>query len=318
MKYNRVGNSGLKVSEIAYGSWLTFGNQVELAEAQEVIQRALDLGINYIDTADVYNNGEAERLLGEVLPQQYRGDYIVATKAFWPMSDAVTNRGLSRKHIVDSVYLSLERLKLKYVDLFYCHRFDPQTPMEETIWAIHNFICSGKIIYWGTSEWSADQIREAHAICDRRGWHKPIINQPNYSLLQRNIEKDILPTCRELGMGTANFSPLAHGILTGKYSGGKIPEGSRGANQKQNMWMKDNLENKEILNQVDKMQPIADKYGITIAQLSLAWLLHQKGISSVITGASRVSQIEDNVQASGISLTAEDFNAIADLFPIHD
>ncbi len=313
-----MGNSGLKVSEIAYGSWLTFGSQVDLDDAKEVIHRALELGINYIDTADVYNNGEAERLLGEVLPQQYRADYIVATKAFWPMGEAVTNRGLSRKHIVDSVHLSLERLKLDYVDIFYCHRFDPQTPMEETIWAIHNFICSGKIIYWGTSEWTADQIREAHAICECRGWHKPIINQPNYSLVQRNIEKEILPTCRELGMGTANFSPLAHGILTGKYSGGNIPEGSRGANQKQNMWMKENLENRELLNQVDKMQPIADKYGITIAQLSLAWLLHQEGISSVITGASRVSQVEDNVKASGISLTTEDLHAITELFPFHN
>ncbi len=316
MKYKRVGNSGLMVSEIAYGSWLTFGNQVELAEAKEVIQKALDLGINYIDTADVYNRGEAERLLGEILPQQYRANYIVATKAFWPMGDAITNKGLSRKHIVDSVHASLERLKLDYMDIFYCHRFDPETPMEETLWAIHNFICSGKIIYWGTSEWTAEQIREAHAICNARGWHKPVINQPNYSLLNRNIEQEILPTCRELGMGTANFSPLAHGILTGKYSGGKIPEGSRGANQKQNMWMKDNLSNRELLDRVDAMKPIAKKYDITLAQLSLAWLLHQPGISSVITGASRVSQVEDNVQASGIVLSTEDIATISALFPV--
>ncbi len=184
MKYKRVGNSGLMVSEIAYGSWLTFGNQVELAEAKEVIQKALDLGINYIDTADVYNRGEAERLLGEILPQQYRANYIVATKAFWPMGDAITNKGLSRKHIVDSVHASLERLKLDYMDIFYCHRFDPETPMEETLWAIHNFICSGKIIYWGTSEWTAEQIKEAHAICDARGWHKPVMTDETYTLLE--------------------------------------------------------------------------------------------------------------------------------------
>ncbi len=315
MKYRRVGNSGLQVSEIAYGSWLTFGSQIELKESKAIIKKALELGINYIDTADVYNRGRAEQLLGEVLPEQNRADYIVATKAFWPMSDAPTNKGLSRKHIVDSVYASLDRLKLSYMDIFYCHRFDPDTSLEESIWAIHNLICSGKITYWGTSEWSAEQIREAHTICEKRGWHKPIINQPNYSLLMRGIESAILPTCVELGMGTANFSPLAHGILTGKYSGGSVPKGSRGADSEQNRWMKGNLENQELLARVDRLGPIAESYGLTISQLSLVWILNQPGLTSVITGASRVSQLEENVKAAGIAIKSEDMAKIDALFP---
>ncbi len=315
MKYRRVGNSGLQMSEIAYGSWLTFGNQVELKESKAIIEKALELGINYIDTADVYSGGKAEELLGKVLPAQYRADYIVATKAFWPMGDKITNKGLSRKHIVDSVHQSLDRLKLDYVDIFYCHRFDAETPLEETIWAIHNFICSGKIIYWGTSEWSAEQIQEAHAICEKRGWHKPIINQPNYSLLARGIEDAILPTCQKLGMGTANFSPLAHGILTGKYSGGVVPAKSRGANTNQNHWMKDNLKDLELLDRVDALKPIAETYDLSISQLALAWILNQPGITSVITGASRVEQLESNVLAAGVNISTKDMQKIDKLFP---
>jgi len=316
MEYRRIGTTGLKVSEIAYGSWLTFANQVELDKAKAIIRRAFELGINYIDTADVYMKGAAETLLGEILPGYSRRKYIVATKAFWPMSDDPTDRGLSRKHIVDSVHGSLARLKLDYVDIFYCHRFDPETPLTETIEAIVDLIRQGKVLYWGTSEWTAAQITEANRICAARGWPAPIINQPNYSLVVRNIEHSILPTSVSHGMGTANFSPLAQGILSGKYSGGKIPEGSRGANDNLNMFMKGLISDSELLARVDKLEPIAKKYSLSKAQLSLAWILQNPGISSVIVGASSVEQLESNVKASGVKLEPADVAAINELFPL--
>jgi voltage-dependent potassium channel beta subunit len=316
MEYRRVGASGLKVSEIAYGSWVTFGNQVELDQSKELVKKALELGINYIDTADIYNRGQAEEFLGTVLPSLNRRHYILATKAFWPMSDAPTDRGLSRKHITDSLHGSLERLKLSYVDLFYCHRFDPETPLEETLEAIEDLIRQGKILYWGTSEWTASQIAQAHSICVARGWHRPIINQPVYSLAHRGIEKEILPTCVSLGMGTANFSPLAQGILTGKYSGGTIPQGSRGGDEKLGMFMKTNLSNTKLLKAVDELKPIAESYGLTQGQLALAWILNNPGISSVIMGATSVKQLEENVKASGIKLKERDVKKIEKLFPV--
>jgi voltage-dependent potassium channel beta subunit len=315
MEYRKLGRTGVKVSEIAYGSWLTFSNQVELDSAKKIIKRALELGINYIDTADVYMNGAAESLLGEILPKYNRHNYVVATKAFFPMSDDVTNRGLSRKHLFDSLDSSLERLKLKYVDLLYCHRYDEETPLIETLEALNDLVRQGKTLYWGLSEWTADQISEAYGICKEKGWTLPVVNQPNYSLLQRKIEESILPTSMALGMGTANFSPLAQGVLTGKYSGGKIPEGSRASNGDINRFIKGLVENRDILDRVDKLSPIADKYGLTMAQLSLAWILRHPGITSVITGASSVSQLESNVKASGIKLKAEDIKVMNDLFP---
>ena len=314
MNYRRLGRTGLKVSEISYGSWLTFGNQVELDAAKTIVRRALELGINYIDTADMYAKGEAETLLGQILPAVRRPDYVVATKAFWPMSDGVNDRGLSRKHVTDSVHASLERLKLKYVDLWYCHRYDPETPLEETLAAIDDLVRQGKILYWGVSEWEADQIAEAWALCEARGWHKPVVNQPYYSLLGRKIERRILPTCERLGMGTASFSPLDQGVLTGKYSGGKIPSGSRASNDKLNMWM-GNARDIKVLDRVDKLGPIAQKYGLTIGQLSIAALLQQPAVSSVIIGASTIRQLEENVKASGVALAPADRKRIDSLFP---
>ncbi len=315
MQYRRVGKSGLKVSEIAFGSWITFDNQVELAEAKKLTAKALDLGINYIDTADVYNQGAAESFLGHVLPEYNRRQYLVATKAFWPMSDAHTDRGLSRKHLTDSLHGSLERLKLSYVDIFYCHRYDPETPLEETLEAMNDLIRQGKTLYWGTSEWTAEQIARAHTICTSRGWQTPVINQPLYNLVNRNIETSILPTCQALGMGTANFSPLAQGILTGKYSGGTIPKDSRGSNDRLSMFMKGHLSDAELLKRVDALGPIAETYGLTIGQLSLAWILQNPGISSVIIGATRENQLEENVKASGIQIKPRDMKKIQKLFP---
>lgn len=315
MQYRKLGATGLKVSEITYGSWLTFGTQVELDAAKELIERAFALGINSFDTADVYKAGEAERLLGQILPKRRRSEYILATKAFWPMSDHPTDRGLSRKHLFDSIDASLDRLHLKYVDLFYAHRFDPETPIAETCEAFDDLIRLGKILYWGTSEWSAAQIREAQTLCRAKGWHAPVVNQPYYNLLGRGIEAEILPTCLEFGMGTANFSPLAQGVLSGKYSKGAIPAGARGGDPTMNMWMKDHLSNADILDRVDRIATIAAKYRRSVSQIALAWVLNNPGISSVIVGASTVAQLEENAGASGLKLEPADIAQLDMWFP---
>ena len=315
MKYRKLGRTGLKVSEITYGSWLTFGNQVELDAAQALIEKAFALGINSFDTADVYKAGEAERLLGRILPKRRRSEYVLATKAFWPMSDHVTDRGLSRKHLFDSIDSSLERLGLTYVDLFYAHRYDPETPLPETLEAFDDLIRSGRILYWGTSEWTAAQIREANTLCRARGWHAPVVNQPYYNLLGRGIETEIVPTCLEFGMGTANFSPLAQGVLSGKYSGGKIPAGTRGGDPTQNMWMKDHLGQLELLAKVDRISEIARKHGATSSQVALAWVLRQPGISTAIVGASTVPQLEENARAVEIVLDDGDLALLEGWFP---
>ncbi len=315
MKYRRVGTSGLRVSEIAYGSWLTFANQVELENAKAIIKKAFELGINYIDTADVYENGAAETLLGQILPEYDRSTYVVATKCYFPISDHETNKGLSRKHIIDSIHKSLERLHLDYVDLLYCHRFDEEAPIEETLRAMNDLVTRGLATYWGVSEWSATQIDEAINLCNRHGWAKPVVNQPLYNLIARGIEKEIMPMADNHGLGIANFCPLAQGILTGKYSGGRIPEGSRGSNEAINAFMRNELGNTELLDRVDSLGAIAKKYGLTIAQLSLAWVLQNKSISCVLTGASSAEQLESNVEASGVDLKAEDMASIEVLFP---
>ncbi len=315
MQYRRLGRTGLKISEITYGSWLTFGNQVELDAATEIVERAFALGVNSFDTADVYKAGQAESLLGQILPKRRRSEYVVATKAFWPMSDHVTDRGLSRKHLFDSIDASLERLRLRNVDIFYCHRFDPETPLAETCEALDDLIRLGKIAYWGTSEWSAAQIREANLLCHARNWHAPAVNQPYYNLLGRGIEADILPTCVEFGMGTANFSPLAQGVLSGKYSKGAIPAGARGGNASQNMWMKDHLADRELLDRVDRIASIASKHGATSSQVALAWVLRNPSITSVIVGATSVAQLEENVGASGVALDPSDIALLEEWFP---
>lgn len=315
MQYRRLGRTGLKISEITYGSWLTFGNQVELDAAKEIVERAFALGVNSFDTADVYKAGQAESLLGQILPKRRRSEYVLATKAFWPMSEHVTDRGLSRKHLFDSIEASLERLNLRYVDLFYCHRFDPETPLAETCEALDDLVRLGKILYWGTSEWTADQIREANVLCRDRNWHAPVVNQPYYNLLGRGIEAGILPTCVEFGMGTANFSPLAQGVLSGKYSHGKVPAGSRGGNASQNMWMKDHLSDPDLLDRVGRLSEIGSRYGATASQVALAWVLGNPAITSVIVGATSVSQLEENIGASGLRLDPSDLALLDEWFP---
>jgi aryl-alcohol dehydrogenase-like predicted oxidoreductase len=316
MKYRKLGNTGLFVSEIAYGSWLTFATQVDLERAQRIIARGLELGINYIDTADVYAKGQAEELLGRVLPTvALRQDLIVATKVYFPMGDGVNNRGLSRKHIFDSIHNSLKRLNLEYIDLYYCHRYDENTPLVETIQAMQDLIHQGKIMHWGVSQWTADQIAEAASKCKANGWIPPAVNQPHYSLLNRGIEDRILPVCRNHGLGVAVFSPLAQGILTGKYSGGTVPKGSRGSIESLNMFMREHLSDEDILRRVDRMAEIGKQSNLTASQTALAALLHAKDVDTLIVGASSPEQLEENVRASGVTLSPDVQDEIDELFP---
>ncbi|MCB9497375.1 MAG: aldo/keto reductase family protein [Fibrobacteria bacterium] len=315
MQYRNLGNTGLRISTITYGSWLTFGSQVELDGARAILEKAFALGINSFDTADVYNKGAAETLLGQILPKRRRSEYVIATKAFWPMSEHPTDKGLSRKHLFDSIDASLDRLNLKYVDLFYAHRFDPETPIEETCQAFDDLIRQGRILYWGTSEWTADQIRDVHELCKLRGWRAPVVNQPYFNLLGRGIEKEILPACRDTGMGTACFSPLAQGVLSGKYSGGRIPAGARGGNSSMNMWMKDHLGDADLLSRVDRIGEIAAKHGVTTTQVALAWVLQVPGLTSAIVGASTVAQLEENAKAADLVLDASDLALLESWFP---
>lgn len=316
MKYRKLGNTGLFVSEIGYGSWLTFANQVDLARAEGIITRALELGVNYIDTADVYAKGQAEELLGRVLPGAAdRSDYILATKVYFPMGDGVNNRGLSRKHIFDSIHGSLKRLNVDYIDLYYCHRYDENTPLVETIQAMQDLVHMGKIMHWGVSQWTADQISEAATKCKANGWIPPAVNQPIYSLLNRGIEDRILPVCHNHGLGVAVFSPLAQGILTGKYSGGKIPEGSRGSIESLNMFMRDHLSDEALLVKVDRLAEMGRQLGLSTTQLALAALLQRDEVNSLIVGASDPQQLEENVHAAGVTLDPAVVDELDELFP---
>lgn len=314
MRTRALGRSGLQVSEIALGSWLTLGSRVDFAETARLVHRAFDLGINLFDTADVYAQGQAEEALGQSLLELPRHQVVLASKAFFPMSERPNDRGLSRKHIFESVHASLRRLQTDYLDLHQCHRADPDTPMEETVRAYEDLIRQGKVLYWGVSMWSASQISEACDIADRFGGFRPISNQPSYSILRREIESGVLSTSEDKGLGQLVFSPLAQGVLTGKYSGGKIPDQSRANDPERNLWMARYLD-AEVLDRVDQLRPIADSQGISLAQLALAWCLRRPGISSVIIGATRIEQLEENAKSIGVELPAESIDQIEKIFP---
>ena len=304
MEYRTLGRSGLQVSEISLGSWLTLGSSVDRETTRELVHRAFDLGVNFFDTADVYAAGQAEEVLGQALKAIPRRYLVIATKAFFPMSQRPNDRGLSRKHLFESVEASLRRLGTDYVDLHQCHRADPSTPIEETVGAYQDLIRQGKLLYWGVSEWSGAQIAEACRVADARLAVRPISNQPQYSLLRRQIEAEVLPVCERDGLSQVVFSPLAQGVLSGKYSGGAKPSGSRASDAQRNQFMRAYLE-PAVLARVDRLQPIADELGISLAQLALAWCLRQRNVASVIVGATRAAQLEENVKASGVKLPAE-------------
>lgn len=313
MKYRKLGNTGLQVSEISLGSWLTYGNSVGSDIVGQLTNRAFELGINFFDTANVYMRGEAEILLGQALKQHARESYVVATKAFWPMGDGPNDRGLSRKHVFEQVHASLKRLQLDYVDIFYCHRYDPNTPVEETLRTIEDLVRQGKILYVGVSEWTAAQIQEGLGVADKYLLDRIVVHQPQYNMFNRTIEQETIPVSEKNGISQVVFSPLAQGVLTGKYRlGQQPPEGSRANDDTSNMWIK-NLLTESYLTKVEQLISLSQELGLTLSQLALAWVLRHGNIASALVGATKVSQLEQNASASGVTLSADVVAKIEDI-----
>ncbi|WP_291430908.1 aldo/keto reductase family protein [Deinococcus sp.] len=303
MEYRNLGKSGLKVSEVALGGWETYGVGVnEQQMVRDIVTAAYDGGVNFFDQADIYARGRSEELMGNVLRELPRHTLVISSKVYWPMSDEVNDRGLSRKHILHSIDGSLKRLGTDHLDVYFAHRYDPDVPMEEIVMAFDQVIRDGKALYWGTSMWPAARIAQAVEFARASGLHAPITEQPEYSMIRRDrVEKEILPYTETAGVGLVVWSPLAMGLLTGKYDDGK-PEGAR-LTEKEN-WGKNFLTDENI-QKVRDLKAVADNLNITRAQLALAWILRQKGVSSVITGATKVHQIEDTVKAAGVRLSSD-------------
>ena len=296
MHYRRLGRSGLKVSEISLGAWITFGKQVDQQAAANLIHAAYDQGINFFDNADMYGAVRLKRLMGQAIKDLPREALVISTKVFWPTMPGPNGRGLSRKHVMELIHASLRRLGTDYVDLYFCHRYDPDTPLEEVARVMDDLVHQGKVLYWGTSEWEAQQIAQVVGVCRQFGLVPPSMEQPQYNMLhRRRFEEDIAPTCRELGMGITTFSPLYQGILTGKYNQG-IPAISR-ASLEDMGWMRDRI-TPERLAKVRSLTTIAQELELTPGQLALAWILRRKEISSVITGATRLEQLDENLAAA--------------------
>ena len=311
MDYRHLGSSGLKISEITYGNWLTHGSQIENDQAKACVRAALDAGISTFDTADVYANTKAETVLGEALSGERRDSLEVFTKVYWPVGPGGKNDvGLSRKHILRSIDGSLERLQTDYVDLYQAHRYDYETPLEETMQAFADVVRAGKALYVGVSEWTADQIRAGHALAEDLGVQL-VSNQPQYSMLWRVIESDVVPTCEELGVSQVVFSPIAQGVLTGKYEpGAQTPEGSRARDEKGGADMVKRYLRDDVLEAVQRLKPVADDAGLSLAQLAVAWVLQNQNVATAIIGASRPEQVAENVKAAGVRLDDDALKAI--------
>ncbi len=311
MDFRYLGNSGFKISEITYGNWLTHGSQVENDTARQCVRAALDAGISSFDTADAYANTAAETVLGEALKGERRETLEIFTKVYWPTGSKGHNEvGLSRKHILDSINGSLRRLQTDYVDLYQAHRYDSDTPLEETMQAFADVVRQGKALYIGVSEWSAEQIRAGHALAKELGIQL-ISNQPQYSMLWRVIEEQVVPTSQELGLSQIVWSPIAQGVLTGKYLPGQAPgQGTRAADEKGGAGMIKRWMDEDVLTGVQRLKPIADGVGLTMAQLAIAWVLQNPNVASAIMGASRPEQVESNAAAAGVVLDADVMGAI--------
>jgi voltage-dependent potassium channel beta subunit len=322
MEYRHLGKAGIQVSELSFGSWVTFHTQADVKAAVDMMSAAYDAGVNFFDNAESYARGRSEEVMGAALKQLgwRRGSYLVSTKIYWGLNYGVNERNtLNRKRLIEGINGSLERLQLEYVDLIYCHRSDKTTPIEETVWAMHNIIEWGKAMYWGTSEWDAAEIVAAIEIVERHHLHKPVTEQPRYNLFERyRFSGEYQRVYKEYGYGTTTFSPLASGMLTGKYSTG-IPQGSRGA-LKGFSWLHDQLTDKEMLAKVQALEPIAKGLNCTLAQLALAWCLKNPFVSTVITGASRKEQVLENMKASEVApkLTPEILEKIDQVFGVKE
>ncbi len=300
MEYRRLGKSGLQVSELSFGSWITFGNQIENNTSENLMKMAYDAGINFFDNAEIYANGKSEEVMGEILKKMgwARDTYILSSKAFFGSGGELpTQKGLHRKHLVEACNAALKRLQVDYLDLYYCHRPDKQTPIEETVWTMHNLIQQGKIMYWGTSEWSAQEIMEAHLVAQRYNLIGPTMEQPQYNMLVRQkVEAEFSQIYKTVGMGTTIWSPLASGVLTGKYNDGK--EGESRLKRAELSWLSDKLLVKETLEKVKKLTAFAKELGMTMPQLGVSWCLKNSNVSTVILGASKTSQLEENLKAA--------------------
>ena len=302
MKYRFLGKTGIQVSELSFGSWVTFHNQAGVKSAVEMMAAAYDAGVNFFDNAEVYAGGKSESVMGEALKELKwrRGSYLVSTKFYWGLHDGVNEKNtLNRKRLIEGINDSLKRFQLDYVDLIYCHRPDQTTPIEETVWAMHNIVEWGKAMYWGTSEWAASEIIEAIQIAERHHLHKPVVEQPHYNLFEQGrMQGDYVRFYKEYGYGSTIWSPLASGLLTGKYNNG-IPADSRGA-LKGYEWLKNNLTNEQKLAKVAELDLIAKELECKLSQLALAWCLKNPFVSTVITGASRVEQVHENMKAADV------------------
>ncbi|WP_133649316.1 potassium channel beta subunit family protein [Paraburkholderia flava] len=303
MNYRRLGRSGLQVSELSIGSWVTYGNQVDRGSARESLAAARDAGVNFFDNAEAYAGGKSEEIMGQALKELgwSRISYVVSTKFFWGLNEAPNqHHTLNRKYLLNAIDASLKRLQLDYVDLAFCHRPDPNTPIEETVWAMSDMITRGKALYWGTSEWSADEIRAAYEIAERHHLHKPVMEQPQYNLFHRKrVEQEYARLYEDIGLGLTTWSPLASGLLTGKYRGG-VPADSRAQLQGYD-WLRKQLTDTGKNDVVGKLGGVADELGCSIGQLAIAWILKNPNVSTVITGASRVEQIAENMKAHEIA-----------------
>ena len=314
MHYRRVGRSGLRVSEIGLGSWLTLGSSLNPEQTDRLVRRAFELGINFFDSADVYAEGAAEVALGRALAPLPRPELVIATKAFFPTSAGPNGRGLSRKHLFASVEGSLRRLRTDYIDLHQCHRWDPEVPLEETVRAYEDLIRQGKVLYWGSSGWSGEQLGAAGRCADAYGAFRPISEQPPYSLLQRDIEAELIPSCVRDGTGLLVWGALAQGVLSGKYRGGRPPPESRGAEPFRAQFLEKFL-HRTPQERVEGLRGVADELGVTPARLALAWCLRQKPVASAIVGATRTEQLENNAAASGLRIPEATAQVLDTLFP---
>jgi len=317
MEYRHLGKTGIQVSALSLGSWVTFHNQVGLDAAVQSMSAAYEAGVNFFDNAEIYANGKSEEIMGAALKKLgwRRGSYLISTKLFWGIQDGINEKNtLNRKYLIEGLDNSLKRLDLEYVDLLFCHRPDPSTPIEETVWAMHNLIERGKAFYWGTSEWSASEIVAAIEIADRHHLHKPVMEQPQYNMFTRQrFDVEYARLFKDYGYGSTIWSPLASGLLTGKYNNG-IPKESRG-NLPGYEWLHDQLSNQNAIEKIRKLQVIATGLGVTLAQMAIAWCLKNPNVSTVITGASRVEQVLENMKSISVveKLTPDIMKSIADI-----
>jgi aryl-alcohol dehydrogenase-like predicted oxidoreductase len=313
MEFRHLGRSGLKISEVVYGNWITHGSQIDDGQAARCVDAALDLGVTSFDTADVYAQGRAETALGKALAGQRRDSLEIFSKVYWPTGEGANDRGLSRKHIVRSCEASLRRLQTDYLDLYQAHRFDYETPIDEVVRAFDDLIRAGKVLYVGVSEWTSGQIREAVALQRELGYDQFVSSQPQYSLLWRVIEADVVPACEELGLSQIVWSPLAQGILTGKYlPGQQPPQGSRAADKEHGRFMTEFLTD-ELLQRVQQLRSVADGAGLTMAQLAIAWVLANPNVAAAIVGATRPEQLRETVGAAGVRLEPAALKAVDEI-----